>query len=42
MTAAEYTFKKNDQVITLDTKSAVGLSADGITLQIDPQFFFQN
>ena len=38
MTAAEYTFKRNDQAITLDTKSAVRI--DGIAVQIDPQLLF--
>ena len=36
-TAAEYNFKKKDQVITLDTKNAV--KVDGIAVQIDPQLF---
>ena len=35
MTVAEYTFKRNYQVITLATKSAIKI--DGITVQIDPQ-----
>ena len=39
MTIAEYTFKRNYQVITLDTKSANKI--DGITVQIDPQLLFQ-
>ena len=39
MTAADYTFKRNDQVITLDTKFTV--RTDGITVQIDPQLLFQ-
>ena len=39
MTAADYTFKRNDQVITLDTKSTVRI--DGIAVQIDPQLLFQ-
>ena len=39
MTAAEYTFKRNDQVITLETKSVVKI--DGIAVQIDPQLLFQ-
>ena len=34
MTVAEYTFKRNYQVITLATKSAIKI--DGITVQIDP------
>ncbi|XP_062523628.1 uncharacterized protein LOC134198281 [Corticium candelabrum] len=38
-TAAEYNFKKKDQVITLDTKNAV--KVDGIAVQIDPQLLFQ-
>ena len=38
-TVAEYTFKRNYQVITLDTKSAIKI--DGITVQIDPQLLFQ-
>ena len=39
MTVAEYTFKRNYQVITLATKSAIKI--DGITVQIDPQLLFQ-
>ena len=38
-TAAEYNFKRKDQVITLDTKNAV--KVDGIKVQIDPQLLFQ-
>ena len=34
-TAAEFTFKRSDQVVTLDTKAAVKI--DGVTVQIDPQ-----
>ena len=40
MTVAEYTFKRNYQVITLATKSAIKI--DGITVQIDPQVLFRN
>ena len=39
MTVAEYAFKRNYQVITLDTKFANKI--DGITVQIDPQLLFQ-
>ena len=39
ITAAHYTFKRSDQVVTLDTKSAVKI--DGVTVQIDPQLLFQ-
>lgn len=39
LSAAEYTFKRNHQVITLDTKSAVKI--DGNMVQIDPQLLFQ-
>ena len=39
MTVAEYTFKRNYQVITQATKSAIKI--DGITVQIDPQVPFQ-
>ena len=38
-TAAEYTFKRNSQAVTLDTKSSVKI--DGATVQIDPQLLFQ-
>ena len=38
-TAAEYSFKRNKQAVTLDTKSAVKI--DGIAVQIDPQLLFQ-
>ena len=38
-TAAEYSFKRNKQVVTLGTKSAVKI--DGIAVQIDPQLLFQ-
>ena len=38
-TAAEYSFKKNKQAVTLDTKSAVTI--DGIAVQTDPQLLFQ-
>ena len=38
-TVAEYIFKKNHQVTTLDTKSVVKI--EGITVQIDPQLLFQ-
>ena len=40
MTVAEYSFKRNYQVITLATKSAIKI--DGITVQIDPQVLFRN
>ena len=35
---AKYTFKRNDQVITLETKS---VKSDGIAVQIDTQLLFQ-
>ena len=38
-TVAEYSFKRNKQAVTLDTKSAVKI--DGIAVQIDPQLLFQ-
>ena len=38
-TAAEYSFKRNKQAVTLDTKSAVKI--DGIAVQIDPRLLFQ-
>jgi hypothetical protein len=38
-TAAEYTFKKKDQTITLATKSSVKIGGDEV--QIDPQLLFQ-
>ena len=38
-TVAERIFKRNDQAVTLDTKSAVKI--DGATVQIDPQLLFQ-
>ena len=38
-TAADFTFKRSDQVVTLDTKAAVKI--DGVTVQIDPQLLFQ-
>lgn len=38
-TVAEYTFKRNNQAVTLDTKSAVKI--DGVMVQIDPQLLFQ-
>ena len=38
-TAAEYSFKRNKQAVTLDTKAAVKI--DGIAVQIDPQLLFQ-
>ena len=38
-TAADFTFKRSNQVVTLDTKSAVKI--DGVTVQIDPQLLFQ-
>ena len=37
-TVAEYIFKKNHQVTTLDTKSVVKI--EGITVQVDPQLLF--
>ena len=33
------TFKRSDQVVTLDTKAAI--KVDGVTVQIDPQLLFQ-
>ena len=38
-TAAEYTFKRRSQAITLDTRSIVKI--DGSMVQIDPQLLFQ-
>ena len=38
-TPADFTFNRNRQAITLDTKAAVKL--DGVALQIDPQLLFQ-
>ena len=38
-TAAEYTFKKKDQVVTFNTKSSVKI--DGDEVQVDPQLLFQ-
>ncbi len=38
-TAADFTFKKSGQVITLLSKAAVKI--DGVTVQIDPQLLFQ-
>ena len=38
-TAADYTFKRGDHVVTLGTKSAVKI--DGVSVQIDPQLLFQ-
>ena len=38
-TAAEYTFKRSNQAVTLGTKSAVMI--DGVMVQIDPQLLFQ-
>ena len=37
--AAEYTFKRKNQTVTLDTKSEVKI--DGVAVQIDPQLLFQ-
>lgn len=37
-TADDFTFKRSDQVVTLDTKATVKL--DGVILQIDPQLLF--
>ena len=37
-TAADYTFWRKYQAVTQDTKSAV--KVDGVTVQIDPQLFF--
>jgi len=39
MTAAEYTFKRNYYVITLDTKFTIKI--DGTIKQIDPQLLFR-
>ena len=39
ISAAEYTFKRKNQVVTLDTKCQVRI--DGATIQIDPQLLFQ-
>ena len=39
VTVAEYTFKRNHQVVTLDNKSA--LKIKGVKVQIDPQLLFQ-
>ena len=38
-TAVDFTFKRSDQVVALDTKSAVKI--DGVIVQIDPQLLFQ-
>ena len=38
-TVAEYIFKKNDQAITLDTKSSIQIGGDEV--QVDPQLLFQ-
>ena len=38
-TSAEYTFKRNDQAITLDTKSSIKIGGDEV--QVDPQLIFQ-
>ena len=38
-TAADFTFKRSDQVVTLDSKAAVKI--DGVSVQIDPQLLFQ-
>ena len=38
-TAADYTFKRKDQAITLAAKSAVKI--DGEAVQVDPQLLFQ-
>ncbi len=38
-TVAEHTFKRNNQAITLDTKSTVKI--DGVVVHIDPQLLFQ-
>ena len=39
ISVAEYTFKRKNQAVTLDTKCQVRI--DGATIQIDPQFLFQ-
>ena len=39
VTAADFTFKKSDLVITLDNKAAVKI--DGVNVQLDPQLLFQ-
>ena len=39
ISAAEYTFKRKNQVVTLDSKCQVRI--DGATIQIDPQLLFQ-
>ena len=39
-TAAEYTFKKKSQAVTLHTKSSVKI--DGDEIQVDPQLLFQH
>ena len=38
-TVVEYTFKRNNQVVTLDTESVVKI--EGVSVQIDPQLLFQ-
>ena len=38
-TVADYTFKRCDQVVTLNTKAAVKI--DSVSVQIDPQLLFQ-
>ncbi len=39
ISAADYTFKRKNQVFTLDTKCVVRI--DGVAVQIDPQLLFQ-
>lgn len=39
ISAAEYTFKRKNQAVTLDTKSEVKI--DGVAVQRDPQLLFQ-
>ncbi len=39
ISAADYTFKRKNQVVTLDTKCVVRI--DGAAVQIDPQLLFQ-
>ena len=38
-TAADFSFKKSDQVVNLNAKTAVKI--DGDTVHIDPQLLFQ-
>ena len=39
ISVAEYTFKRKNQAVTLDTKCQVRI--DGATIQLDPQLLFQ-